>query len=403
VKKSFINFNEIYSQIATGEVTFSAEQQRYFETIFQVCIPNFIDMINKTYLADKHPIDYKEIVPTISELQYTINETTMVCMHNNRMSSPCEVTRVLTSNGFCFSYNLESHETIFRENLLSKDFDDFKHDRLSEWSPLTGYVHESSSVFPVRISSGSRNKAAFILIHDKFDEVTQCSNRLTTCGNTTIIIILQDHGCVGPDQGFRIYWHMPNEIPGDWHHSTLLGPLRARELIMKATKVSTSAELKRYDPAQRRCYFENERYLQYFKSYTKAHCDLECLANYTLARCGCVKFFMPRNESTPVCDFFQLKCALDAESSWLENDESYRQDSMPCGCFPSCALVKYDVILDSESDFDANGTLKSFGEFENHYRENPGGQLSRFSIVFEDFLIEDHENYLGYKMQHFIR
>ena len=28
--------------------------------------------------------------------------------------------------------------------------------------------------------------------------------------------------------------------------------------------------------------------------------------------------------------------------------------------------------------------------------------MSRLTIMFEDFLIEDQENYLGYKMQHFI-
>lgn len=45
---------------------------------------------------------------------------------------------------------------------------------------------------------------------------------------------------------------------------------------------------------RRQCYFDEERHLKFFKVYSETNCELECIANYTLSICGCVKFSMPR-------------------------------------------------------------------------------------------------------------
>lgn len=37
----------------------------------------------------------------------------------------------------------------------------------------------------------------------------------------------------------------------------------------------------------------NEGTLKYFKEYTQRNCELECLTDHTLKKCGCVKFSMP--------------------------------------------------------------------------------------------------------------
>ena len=46
---------------------------------------------------------------------------------------------------------------------------------------------------------------------------------------------------------------------------------------------------------RRNCYFKNERYLRFFKIYTRNNCEMECWANLTLKNCGCVWFYMPSN------------------------------------------------------------------------------------------------------------
>lgn len=58
--------------------------------------------------------------------------------------------------------------------------------------------------------------------------------------------------------------------------------------------MTTSEGLRDYDSYYRQCYFANERQLKYFKIYTQRNCEVECLTNYTLKRCGCVSYHMPR-------------------------------------------------------------------------------------------------------------
>lgn len=65
------------------------------------------------------------------------------------------------------------------------------------------------------------------------------------------------------------------------------------EIMVKAKLVSTSEELRGYEPNQRGCFYSSERKLHYFKIYTENNCETECLANFTRLQCGCVRFSMP--------------------------------------------------------------------------------------------------------------
>ncbi|KAG5894819.1 hypothetical protein JTB14_008309 [Gonioctena quinquepunctata] len=62
--------------------------------------------------------------------------------------------------------------------------------------------------------------------------------------------------------------------------------------------MTTSKEVKGYRPVVRQCYFTDERPLKYFRIYNPENCNLECLTNYTLNKCGCVGFYMPRIAKT---------------------------------------------------------------------------------------------------------
>lgn len=64
--------------------------------------------------------------------------------------------------------------------------------------------------------------------------------------------------------------------------------------------MSTSESLKNYPPDRRKCFFPGEKHLYYFKIYTQQNCEVECLANFTYQKCGCVDFHMPSklNEAT---------------------------------------------------------------------------------------------------------
>lgn len=71
--------------------------------------------------------------------------------------------------------------------------------------------------------------------------------------------------------------------------------------------------------------------------YTQDNCDLECHTNFTLDRCDCVKFTMPRNESTPVCGPADFQCTELSDTIFFKN---FLKD---CNCLPSCTTIEYDT------------------------------------------------------------
>jgi hypothetical protein len=44
---------------------------------------------------------------------------------------------------------------------------------------------------------------------------------------------------------------------------------------------------------RRKCFYQNENQLRFFKVYSQSNCEWECLTNFTMKACGCVMFYMP--------------------------------------------------------------------------------------------------------------
>ena len=89
--------------------------------------------------------------------------------------------------------------------------------------------------------------------------------------------------CRGPVQGFKILLHTPGEIPRVSKQFFRI-PLEQEVVVsVKPNMITTSEGLADYSPDRRQCYFNEERHLKFFKVYTQANCELECLANFTLS------------------------------------------------------------------------------------------------------------------------
>lgn len=127
---------------------------------------------------------------------------------------------------------------------------------------------------------------------------------------------------------------------------------------------------------RRQCFFNEERYLQFFKVYTQQNCELECLTNFTLSQCGCVKFSMPRNETTAVCGAKSIQCYNDAEDDLLKREINEglagsalnKRGKTECNCLPSCTSITYDAET-SQADFDWENL---FLAYDNPLDEFPG-------------------------------
>lgn len=102
-----------------------------------------------------------------------------------------------------------------------------------------------------------------------------------------------DYICRGPMQGFKILLHTPGEVPQVSKNFIRISALDEMLIAAKPDMITTANDLRIHSAEERQCYLENERNLRYFKVYTQSNCELECLANFTLQSCGCVKFSMP--------------------------------------------------------------------------------------------------------------
>jgi amiloride-sensitive sodium channel len=136
---------------------------------------------------------------------------------------------------------------------------------------------------------------------------------------------------------------MPNEIPTIFHLEEFVEFGFEKFFTLDAKVRRTSSDMRRFSPDKRRCYFEGERKLKFFKSYTKKLCDFECITNYTLKQCGCVKFSMPRGKDTPVCDLDKIQCYTEVMRIW-----PFEDDAIDCMCFDACNEIEYKMSHERE-------------------------------------------------------
>ncbi|XP_065087703.1 pickpocket protein 28-like [Ochlerotatus camptorhynchus] len=85
---------------------------------------------------------------------------------------------------------------------------------------------------------------------------------------------------------------------------------------------------------------------QFYKFYTQFNCIIECVSNYTLATCGCVKFSLPRATGTKICNASKINCYRYAFLKLYEaavRNMLAGGDRRSCNCMPSCTSIDYQV------------------------------------------------------------
>lgn len=166
-----------------------------------------------------------------------------------------------------------------------------------------------------------------------------------------------EYVCRGPVQGFKVLLHVPGEVPQVSKHYFRVPLLEEVLISVKPNMITTSENLRHYTPWDRQCYFSDERDLRFFKIYTQRNCELECLSNYTMSKCGCVKFSLPRDRNTPICGARSIACYNEAEDVLLEQffkdglDKEKIKDETGCNCLPACTSIAYDAEI-SQAKFD---------------------------------------------------
>lgn len=272
------------------------------------------------------------VLKMMSDFQPKLEDFLVNCTYGNK---PIECSklfvRVLTVYGYCFTYNMQDHETIFTEE-ISKDFDGYKKKEKSkiQWTLDQGYITNSTDAEPKKATK--LNEIAFTMRHPIV------SNNFFYCPDL--------------DFSFQIFFHLPNELITSKKSSFHTSSHYHDNIFISAKSFRMREEVRRYAAEVRNCYFEDERKLRFFKKYTGNLCRFECFSNFTFEKCGCVQFSMPRNDSTRICtNYDEVDCMFHAERVWKSKNEN-------CDCLESCNGINYfskfsqDVYLRNAIDDD---------------------------------------------------
>ena len=221
---------------------------------------------------------------------------------------------------------------------LDPKFVSLNHNNTSQhWSLQGGYTTNDEDVYPRRVFGvGLKSGMNVGLVNDK-----------SSSNNT----------CLESENGYKVVLHSPGDIPRITDQ-TLIVPMILQEykITVKPSIITTSEGLRNYSPERRQCFYEDERYLKFFKVYTQSNCELECLTNYTLKACGCVKFSMPRDKNTSICNFERIKCFKEAELDFITKKSfdilmpKKILKEIECNCMPSCTSIKYDYEFIKQSE-----------------------------------------------------
>ncbi|KAF2891451.1 hypothetical protein ILUMI_14722, partial [Ignelater luminosus] len=216
---------------------------------------------------------------------------------------------------------------------------------------------------------------------------------------------------------FQITLHHPMEVPRGRQKYFRVALNQAVIAAVKPIMMTTSKELKNYNPEDRNCYFIKEKSLKFFTIYNQPNCLYECLTEFTLENCECVGFHMQRENSTPMCSPYKERCVVDARASYLASEvnkkiqylremsklkrESKFTKKRDCHCLPTCTTLDFDVET-SLADWDWKTFLEVERLSDDWKEENDillqsGSHVSRLLLYFKDmqFLTQERNELYG--------
>ncbi|XP_075980850.1 pickpocket protein 28-like isoform X2 [Anticarsia gemmatalis] len=375
------NFTEYYHLYLNEKDNLTESEQFLFEDISMVCDDHLAPANGRKFSSGYDTVEnIKSVSPNLTEVFFG-------CKWKDIPSENCSelFSAILTEEGLCYTFNTLGADEMFRVDNLHKDYPYLEHDNIAEsWSLEEGYAQGTPiETYPHRGSGyGVKSGLTFLLKAKKVD---------------------LDYLCRGPVQGFKILLHNPAELPR-LSQQYFRSPLSQEVVVAVKPKMMTTSEgLRPYEPTRRQCYFPSERYLQYFKVYTQANCEMECLSNFTYTRCGCVHFGMPYGPNMAVCNAGSRECIKKAQMELVTIDIKSRLQSMgsidsnetdieslgeafkvssKCQCLPACTSIEYEAET-SQADYDWAAIFRAY-RLNNVSEELRDLSYSRVMVFFKE-------------------
>lgn len=305
-KQRRFNYTDFYYKLADDKhfkANLTDENRGRFTSVAQMCH-------KRSYLIDELDgnVTYRNVHADIQRVSPNSREILTKCEWSGKVNCKKMFREILTDEGVCITFNMLNASEIYREENLAKNYSILIHDDSLNSSRIPG----ESKTYPRRVATGSKGLKVDL--------------RLFTNDS--------DFLCGGPVQSFKVLLHQAGEIPQMTKYFYRIPLDHDIVMAVRANIMNTTENLlENYEANRRKCFRDGERNLDFFKKYTQRNCQLDCIANRMAEVCKCVKFTMPRKETTPVCGLKKLNCTVDVVAD------------TKCDCLPACESISYDAEL----------------------------------------------------------
>lgn len=136
-----------------------------------------------------------------------------------------------------------------------------------------------------------------------------------------------------------------NQFPIMSRDSFLIRPGHETYIAITATHTSAQESLRQLAVSARKCYYDDEFYLQLFKSYSVKNCWMESLTNFsrTVNPSGCVPWNFPSaDQGVPMCKPMERHRFLQAFQTAETNNIFVGSMAR---CLPNCGGTSYDISV----------------------------------------------------------
>ncbi|XP_059480003.1 pickpocket protein 28-like [Neocloeon triangulifer] len=257
----------------------------------------------------------------------------------------------LTDEGLCCSFNKVPRDFLFRNPRDLSDLNVTFPFPAVDWTPEDGYPnnHHPQSLPWRAIGAGK---------HLGLTVVLDCEKHEYFCSSTASL-------------GFKLLLHSPVETPKLQSFGFAVRPgsenfISIQPKVRKANPAVISVPL-----SKRNCYFASERYLRFYRTYTQHNCIQECEANYTVSICGCVLFYMAKDQDVRICGKRDYKCAQEARANmelslYGEAADQGGPNRPSCRCLPGCSEISYSARISSSALTDSFSAKERFTPLSDH-------------------------------------
>ncbi|XP_066582320.1 pickpocket protein 28-like [Prorops nasuta] len=297
--------------------------------------------------------------------------------HGNQTDCEKIFNPTMTDEGICCNFNSVHKKHLFFNPLDWADLNKTFPFPSIDWNPETGY---DDSVSPDSVPWRPYGAGLFYGLTLVLDaEISEYY-----CSTTASV-------------GFKVVLHNPVETPKIADFAFAISPGEETRIVVTPRISSASRSILSIPLNKRKCFFNSERSLRYYRTYTQRNCVLECEANFTQKICHCVQHYMPKSSNTPICEKKDDLCAKNARRAMETNLYDEEEISInhlnitktpSCNCMPACFEINYNIEM-SQSKL-----LSTFNIDDRYIKQNQKYFINNMAVVHLFFVDSQFTNYV---------